>query len=65
MADRHLVEKALDAIYDHVHDLLDENTELDNEVYELHERLAAREDYIDTLEAAIDKLEKENESRSE
>jgi len=48
-----------------VHDLLDENTELDNEVYELHERLAAREDYIDTLEAAIDKLEKENESRSE
>ena len=59
MADRHLVEKALDAIYDHVHDFLDENTELDNEVYELHERLSAREDLIDSLEEHIKELEKE------
>ena len=64
MADRREVIKTLDDLYGYVEDLLDENAELDNEVYELHERLSAREDLIDSLEEHIKELEKENEARS-
>ena len=53
MTDRREVIKTLDDLYGYVEDLLDENAELDNEVYELHERLSAREDLIDSLEEHI------------
>ena len=59
MIDRREVMKALDEIYAYVEDILNENEEFDNEIYNLNETLSAREDYIDELNSAIKDLEKE------
>jgi len=59
MIDRREVMKALDEIYAYVEDILNENEEFDNEIYNLNETLSAREDYIDELNSTIKDLEKE------
>jgi len=59
MIDRREVMKALDEIYAYVEDILNENEEFDNEIYNLNETLSAREDYIDELNSIINGLDKE------
>ena len=59
MTERREVMKTLDELYAYVEDLLDENEEFDNEIYNLNETLSAREDYIDELNSIINGLDKE------
>jgi len=59
MSDRREVEKALDAIYDYVNNLFDENDEFDAEIYDLNETLDAKDDYIDSLKEQIKEMEKD------